>query len=185
MAALEEGRLAWIAAPASVQPFPAIPWKTVIHWYPPLSENYIPSLCTSTVQTIAVVYGKDDKARLQTQVQMSYPDRRRLAALYAAMAKQGASLNWNQLQITAQRLSLETGLHFALEVFAQLNLLQYDEQGIKLLPKPKKKLDLNSSVLYNGGMEKRRQYLDYLRYCLERGLFHEFERHHTGHTRLP
>ncbi len=163
------GELRWLVAASSHIPWPEVVWDSVVHWFPPLRAQDWYRLLHPQVRRVVALFGADDAARLQVQIQQSFPERLQLAQFYRALLQEAGPLSWKRTEEVAAAANVEPGLEWALAVFTELRLVRQQDDSILLMPPPEKKLDLNSSVLYNEGMEKRQQYLDYVRHCMERG----------------
>lgn len=130
--------------------------------------------------TLALTYGRTEWNYIQQLIKQTFLDRDGLAKLYVALTQAGQEMFTPQeLDNIATKAGVLTGLEFGLGVFAELELIKYQNRNILIMPRPNSKLDLHSSVLYNEGMIKREEYLTYSRHCLERGFSYELKRQNT------
>lgn len=119
---------------------------------------------------LVLLYGKEDCNWMQCKIRANFPDREDLARFYLALTRKGQTeLTYEQVAALAQPLALGDCVETMLDIFTELGLIAKNEQSVKIMPKPACKLDLTSSVRYNNGIIKRKQYLTYLQDCLERG----------------
>ncbi|NLM26476.1 MAG: single-stranded-DNA-specific exonuclease RecJ [Firmicutes bacterium] len=182
---LANGKLRWLVS-TGINDW-SLKWQQMVYYYVPITEHLLLQLVNriNSNGKLIALYNKSDVNWYQSQIRRLYPDRNLLARFYLEIIKlQQATIFDEQLTHIANQLSMETGLEFALGVFAELNLIERFEAGIKLQPKPAEKLDLYSSVLYNEGMKRCEQYFTYSQHCLERGFFNELNGKDTDYRRF-
>ena len=182
---LANGKLRWLVS-TGINDW-SLKWQQMVYYYVPITEHLLLQLVNriNSNGKLIALYNKSDVNWYQSQIRRLYPDRNLLARFYLEIIKlQQATIFDEQLTHIANQLSMETGLEFALGVFAELNLIERFEAGIKLQPKPAEKLDLYSSVLYNEGMKRCEQYFTYSQHCLERD-FNELNGKDTDYKDFP
>lgn len=113
---------------------------------------------------IHLLYQETDQASYEALLSLRAPERERLVKIYVILQKLAGSAG--VLHLSPERLAREFDLRagendrlamdHALEIFAELRLLDLEEEDglciIRMLPKPKQKLDLSSSIRYNEGI---------------------------------
>jgi single-stranded-DNA-specific exonuclease len=148
-------------------------WESVWLWHPPLTEANWEAWREQAGRggLVVLAFGSKDVRDVQLSLCKSLPDRRGLARIYAVLRDRSAngSLEERTALEYLGELGLERGLWFAAKVFAELGLWSVEQGRIAFLPAPANKLDLYDAVLYNRGMNIRRQTSLYLRECLKRG----------------
>lgn len=136
----------------------------VILWSPPWTlEGW--RRVGQAVQGRALVlrFSRGRLERLQRQVEMLYPGRQRLVALYRSLRAGGERLEPRQ---AAEELAQASGLPFSartlregLAILAELDLLTWREDAdglkVRLAPPPGRKLDLSGSVRYTKGIRRK------------------------------
>ena len=126
-----------------------------------------------------LAFGHQDTREVEHALSQVVPDRRGLARIYALLRReaQGGTVESARAAALLAVFGLERGLWFAVQVFQELNLWLVNENEITFLPEPAQKLDLHQAVLYNRGMNIRRQSSLYVKGCLQRGFMdHGFKR---------
>ena len=162
-------------------------WDRVISWDVPPSLDVLRRLAagTRTAGVLHLLFGPSDRRVLQNSLRRRFPDRDQLASFYRGLKQCGdEGLTKEALADAAHAAALGEGLEFALSVFEELELIESiegNEAAVRLLPTPKNKLDLTTSVLYNEGMSKKQESLQFLRTCLEGSLLDELSRQDSSH----
>jgi len=170
LALFDSGRIRWAVSTGLWQPDWL--WDQVILWdpcpQPSLFNNLIKGL--KPEGELIAVYGREECNWLQGKIKRLLPDRDLLAKFYLMMCRSESSqLSPDQISTIAGALHLGEGVDFVLGVFTELELVKRTADYVQLLPRPAQKLDLQASVSYNRGKNKRTQVLTYLQHCLERG----------------
>jgi len=168
---LRQMELDWVVSTGLCSP-PGGPWGSVWLWRPPLSEDnwWVWLRHAADGGEVVLAFGLKDVRENELNLCKVLPDRSALARIYALLrgrANQG-QLSRSTACLSLEDVGLERGLWFAAQVFAELGLWALDGNTITFLPEPAKKLDLHDAVLYNRGMDIRRQTSLYLRECLRR-----------------
>lgn len=174
LAELQAMDVEWLVSTGVALP-PGRRWDSVWLWRPPLSqENWWvwQGLAAGTAQLVLAYSPTDARAALLNLCKC-LPERKGLVRIYALLREKGlqGALPEKTARSYLAEVGLELGLWFAAQVFVELGLWQVEEGQIAFLPPPAKKLDLYDAVLYNRGMNIRRQTSLYLRECLKRGFF--------------
>lgn len=147
-------------------------WDMVWLWRPPLTAGHFQTWMQHVQGSeVALVFGHQDVREVEYSLSQILPDRRGLARIYSLL-RQGAEGGVIELQRASALLAefgLDRGLWFAAQIFQELKLWRVDEATVAFLPEPAQKLDLHQAVLYNRGMNIRRQSSLYLKECLQRG----------------
>lgn len=137
----------------------------VVLWSPPWTREGWRRLGRAAAgRPLVLRFSRGRLERLQRQVEMLYPGRQRLVALYRYLRSGGTELDPRR---AAEALAEASGLPFAartvqegLAVLAELGLLTWEEEGgrlrVHLAPPPGRKLDLNGSVRYTKGIRSKR-----------------------------
>lgn len=107
---------------------------------------------------VHLMYGVDDQKLVQKVLDRVGPGRELLVKIYLLLQKLTDAKD--QIRLSPHKLAESFGTEresvlIGLKVFEELELLQIEEERsqfvVKLLPKPKQKLDLYSSIMYNEG----------------------------------
>lgn len=155
-------------------------WHMVWLWRPPLTEGHLHAwLSHARGSEVILAFGHQDTREVEHALSQVVPDRRGLARIYALLRReaQGGTVESARAAALLAEFGLERGLWFAVQVFQELNLWLVNENEITFLPEPAQKLDLHQAVLYNRGMNIRRQSSLYVKGCLQRGFMdHGFKR---------
>lgn len=150
-------------------------WSSVWLWEPPLNKNNYLAWTNHIADggELIGVFGPKDLRAAEKILLQAYPERKGLAKIYSMLRRTDGktSLDWASEQL--ETAGLLGALPFASNVFLELNLWTITENEILYLPAPDRKLDLKESVLYNNIMKVRKQSLEYLKHCLERGFFQD------------
>lgn len=113
---------------------------------------------------IHLLYGKEDQTAQEALLLPRAPERERLVKIYLVLERLAGGAG--VIRLSSERLQREFGLQgdmtgrsgidHALQILAELGLLEEREEDgqrlIQMLPKPKQKLDLSSSIRYNEGI---------------------------------
>ncbi|NLJ74622.1 MAG: single-stranded-DNA-specific exonuclease RecJ [Firmicutes bacterium] len=150
-------------------------WPSVWFWRPPLHEANACAWFDLVKEggEVVLAFGPRDRRELERYLGEVYPDRLGMARIYSHLRQLGEEIPYSDAQQMLERLGLASALPFAIGVFTELNLWKIDDGVIVYQPIPAKKLDLHKTVLYNKGITIRRQSSNYLKHCLERGLFQD------------
>lgn len=164
--------LEWVVSTGQGAPF-QYDWEAVWLWKPPLTKDNLASWIRFArgATPLVLAFGPNDVRQLELALTETLPDRRGLARVYSVLRQRavGGAIPLDAALEDLEKLGIETALWFAQLVFSELNLWYVDGTGISFRPAPAKKLDLHQAVLYNRGMNIRRQSSFYLKECLQRG----------------
>ncbi len=148
-------------------------WSSIWLWDPPLnSANY--SMWTNLLEDggeLVLAFGPKELREAQINLAQIYPDRKTLARIYSLLKQIGDEVSIDLARERLNQVELVRSLSIASGVFFELGLWKITQDSILFLPSPAQKLDLNESVLYNSITQIRKQSLNYLKHCLERGFF--------------
>lgn len=164
---LTEGTLRWCV---SCWPLPGGVWDQVICWSVPPVRSVLHGLAAGVRAggALHLLFGPSDRRSLQTTLRRQFPDRAQLAVFYKELRQRDVeTFSAVAVAEAAQRAGMAEGSAFGLSVFHELRLVECVDAAVRLLPAPENKLDLTTSVLYNEGMSKKQESLQFLRTCLE------------------
>ena len=172
LAELKELDIEWLVSTGAGFP-EGHTWHSVWLWHPPLNKDNRDAwlrFAGGSAQVV-LVFGPKDVRSAQLNLSKCLPDRRGLARIYALLRQpaEHGGLTTATAEGCLAEVGLERGLWFAAQIFQELKLWRVDEATVAFLPEPAQKLDLHQAVLYNRGMNIRRQSSFYLRECLQRG----------------
>ena len=173
---IETNNITWVVSTGIWNP--DWQWDQIVLYDPPAVPEFLVSLVGKLIPggDLLVIYGRKECSWMQGKIKQLFPDRDLLAGFYVQMMRVGKEqLTHADLSRIAAVLNLDEGMEFIVDVFAELDLIRKNDQGVKIMPKPAQKLDLCTSVLYNRGKTRREQISAYLQHCLERGFLDELK----------
>lgn len=150
-------------------------WPSIWFWEPPLTAE-VTAIWVGLLEhggQVAALYGPKDIRELQMSVKTMFPDRQTLARIFTSLKGTKGPIGLAEAYDKTEALGLLGALPVAMGVFAELGLWEVQENTIVYSPRPPHKLDLEQAVLYNNITKMRKQSLDYLQRCLERGFFRD------------
>ncbi|MCK4258515.1 MAG: single-stranded-DNA-specific exonuclease RecJ [Halanaerobiales bacterium] len=154
--------------------------RHIIHYQLPFHQNDFILRCLKgrmekDISTIHFIYGELDKKWNQKVVNSLIPSREVLAGLYKLfekLADRDGQISKNKMRLIEvlkkkeEELIPSLTISSSVKIFQQIKLMEKE----KLLPKPKQKLDLYSSIMYNEGIIEKKFFSEFWQAALNEDL---------------
>ncbi len=173
----QKGKIKFIVTTdAIVEKFQIFDIRHIIHYQLPFHLTGFIQRCLKggldgEPTQVHLLYGDDDRKWNQRFLDSITPKQETLREIYKLLVKkadQNGQISQNNLRLIEELFKDETEiipavtLSAALRIFQELKLVD----GVTLLPKPKQKLDLYSSIMYNEGIIEKKAFNDFWQIAL-------------------